>query len=254
MITKSELISIAKLKGINNLGYAEKDYLLDLALFLLCKNIKQELIFKGGTALSKIYKFERFSEDLDFSEVKTINIDFLMKRVISDLSKFGIWAEISKMKEPFNSVLITLRIKGPLYDGRPQTLASIRVDINRKSKVEIEPFRSRVMSIYTEIPSFDVLAMQEREILSEKIRAIITRNKARDLFDAFELMKKGIEIDRKLVVKKLKYNNLKFSKKQFSEAIDKKQGIWTQELKPLLNNVLDFNIVKGFVLSRTSFK
>ena len=178
MITKSELIGIARLKGINNQGYAEKDYLLDIILFLLCKNMKQELIFKGGTALSKIYKFERFSEDLDFSEVKSINIDFLMKKVISDLSKFGIGAEISKMKEPFNSVLITLRIRGPLYDGRPQTLACIRVDINRKSKIETEPFLSRIRSIYTEVPQFDVLVMQEKEILSEKIRAIITRNKA----------------------------------------------------------------------------
>jgi len=250
MITKSELISISKLKGINNIGYAEKDYLLDLILFLSCRNMKEELIFKGGTALSKIYKFERFSEDLDFSEIKTINIDLLMKKVISDLSKFGIGAEISKMKEPFNSVLITLRIKGPLYDGRPQTLASIRIDVNRKSKIELEPFRSRVTSIYTEIPQFDVLVMQEKEILSEKIRAIITRNKARDLFDAFTLMKKGIDIDRKLAAKKLEYNNLKLSKKDLSEAIVNKQGIWIQELKPLLNNVPDFNLVRDFVLSK----
>lgn len=250
MITKSELISIARLKGISNIGYAEKDYLLDLVLFLLCRNMKQELIFKGGTALYKIYKFERFSEDLDFSEIETINVDFLMKKVISDLSKFGIGAEISKMKEPFNSVLITLRIKGPLYDGRSQTLAIIRIYINRKSKIEIEPFHSKVTSIYTEIPQFDVLVMQEKEILAEKIRVIITRNKARDLFDAFVLVKKGMEIDRKLVVKKLDYNNLKFSKKGLSEAIDKKQGIWTRELKPLLDNVPEFNMVRDFVLSK----
>ena len=90
---------------------------------------------------------------------------------------------------------------------------------------------------------------QEKEILSEKIRAIITRNKARDLFDAFALMKKGVKIDNKLVAKKLVYNNLKFSKKQFSEAINNKQKIWMQELKPLLNNVPEFNLVRNFVLN-----
>lgn len=254
MITKSELISISKLKGISNIGYAEKDYLLDLVLFLLCKNMKQELVFKGGTALYKIYKFKRFSEDLDFSEVETINIDFLMKKLISDLSKFGMRTEISKMKEPFNSILITLRIKGPLYDGRPQTVASIRIDINRKSKIELEPLLSRATSIYTEIPQFDVLVMQEKEILTEKIRAIIARNKARDLFDAFELMEKGIEIEKNLVAKKLNYHNLKFSRKGFSEAIDKKQGIWTRELKPLLDNVPDFNLVRDFILSKIQRK
>ena len=249
MITKFELIGIARLKGINNIGYAEKDYLLDIVLFLLCRNMKRELIFKGGTALAKIYKFERFSEDLDFSEIETMNIDLLMKKVISDLSKFGLEAELFKMKEPFNSVLITLRIKGPLYDGRALTLASIRIDINKKSKIELEFFHAEVTSIYSEIPRFDVLVMQEKEILSEKIRAIITRNKARDLFDAFALMKKGVKIDNKLVAKKLVYNNLKFSKKQFSEAINNKQRIWIQELKPLLNNVPEFNLVRNFVLN-----
>ena len=60
MITKSELLETAKLKGISNAGYAEKDYLLELLLFSLAKNTKQELIFKGGTALYKFYKLERF--------------------------------------------------------------------------------------------------------------------------------------------------------------------------------------------------
>ena len=251
MITKSELIGIAKLKGINNIGYAEKDYLLDLVLFLLCRNTKQELIFKGGTALYKIYKFERFSEDLDFSEVKTINIDFLMKKIISDLSKFGIGAEISRIKEPFNSVLITLRAKGPLYDGRPQTLASVRIDINRKSKIEVEPFHSRRASIYEEIPKFDVLVMQEREILAEKIRAIMTRNKARDLFDAYLLMKKDINLDLKLINKKLEYYKIKFNEKRFFESVEDKKGIWIPELSPLITDVLpDFKEVEKYVLEK----
>ncbi|MBU0930307.1 MAG: nucleotidyl transferase AbiEii/AbiGii toxin family protein [Nanoarchaeota archaeon] len=251
MITKSELISIARLKGISNIGYAEKDYLLDLALFLLCKNMKQELIFKGGTALYKIYKFERFSEDLDFSEIKTISIDLLMKKIISDLSKFGIEAEISRMKEPFNSVLITLKAKGPLYDGRPQTLASIRIDINRKSKIELETFRSRIASIYTEIPQFDILVMQEKEILAEKIRAIMTRNKARDLYDAYFLMRKNVDLDLKLVNKKLEYYKIKFDKKRFMESVGNKRGIWVPELNPLIIGELpDFKEVEKYIFKK----
>jgi len=251
MITKSELINAARLKGISNLGYAEKDYLLDLVLFLLCRNMKQELVFKGGTALYKIYKFERFSEDLDFSEIKTININLLMKKIISDLSKFGIVVEIFKMKEPFNSVLITLRAKGPLYDGKPQTLASIRIDINRKSKIELEPFRSRMASIYTEVPRFDILVMQEKEILAEKIRAIMTRNQARDLYDAYFLMKKGVDLDLELANKKLEYYKISFDKKKFMESVDNKEGIWIQELNPFIMGELpDFNDIKKLIKSR----
>ena len=47
--------------------YVEKDYWICYALKLIFESaIKDEVIFKGGTALSKCYKFiERFSEDID---------------------------------------------------------------------------------------------------------------------------------------------------------------------------------------------
>ncbi len=47
--------------------YIEKDYWVTLALFKIFKNeIGQEIVFKGGTSLSKCYQLiERFSEDID---------------------------------------------------------------------------------------------------------------------------------------------------------------------------------------------
>lgn len=249
MITKKELLDIAKLKGIDNIGYAEKDYLLELVLFLISQNIKNELIFKGGTALYKFYKFERFSEDLDFSEIKTIDIDKLIKIVITDLSKLGIEGRILKKKEPFNSVLTTIRIKGPLYNSTPQTYSNIRIDINYNSAVELNPAFLRFASLYTEIPSFTVLVMQEKEILAEKVRAVLTRNYARDLFDVYSLINKRIEIDKELIIKKLDYYNMTFKKKLLISAINKKQNIWENELKPLLKTIPEFRKVKKEVLS-----
>ena len=249
MITKSELFDTARQKGIDNKGYAEKDYLLELVLFSLSKNMKDELIFKGGTALYKFFKLDRFSEDLDFSGVKEIDIGGLMKKVMNDLSKFNVESEISKIKEPFNSVLITLRIKGQLYDGNSRTVSNIRIDINKKSKVELEPLRLKFASLYRDIPSFYVLVMQEKEILAEKIRALMTRDKARDLYDAFELIMNKIEIDKKLIEKKLRYYNLKFSKGELSKSIDEKEKLWGVELKPLLVELPDFAEVKKKILS-----
>ncbi|MFA5381620.1 MAG: nucleotidyl transferase AbiEii/AbiGii toxin family protein, partial [Candidatus Micrarchaeia archaeon] len=71
MMDTDEIIRIAKNKGLKNKEYIEKDYYLDLILYelsLLSKN----LVFKGGTALYKIYGFPRFSEDLDFSTIEKI--------------------------------------------------------------------------------------------------------------------------------------------------------------------------------------
>jgi predicted nucleotidyltransferase component of viral defense system len=252
MITTTELLEIGRLKGMRNRGYMEKDYLLELILFSLSKNTKEELVFKGGTALYKFYKLERFSEDLDFSETKTFDLNQVIKKIFSDLSKFNIDGEVSKVREPFHSVLITFRIKGPLYDGQSQTFSTIRVDINRKSIFELQPLRLRLASLYTEIPPFYVLVMQEKEILAEKIRALIMRNKARDLFDTFSLIEKGIEIDDQLIKKKMSYYEMHYTKTLLKEAIGKKEHIWDIELKPLLDTLPSFSTVAKKVLSKSS--
>src|SRR3989344_6778008 len=105
MITLDELKKIARMKGISKLGYEEKDYLLDVALFSLSKNTKNELVFKGGTCLYKFYKINRFSEDIDFSAVKDIDLDALIRKIIIDMSLFGIESAIKEKKEKYNSIL-----------------------------------------------------------------------------------------------------------------------------------------------------
>lgn len=48
--------------------YVEKDYWVTYTLFAIYNNeIGKDVVFKGGTALSKCYKLiDRFSEDIDF--------------------------------------------------------------------------------------------------------------------------------------------------------------------------------------------
>jgi len=66
LIDRRELLDKARQKGLN-LRIVEKDYVLGWLLYGFAKN--ERLIFKGGTALSKVYfpKIWRLSEDLDFS-------------------------------------------------------------------------------------------------------------------------------------------------------------------------------------------
>ncbi len=66
MISRKELQEYAQIKKLN-LGQAEKEYFQNIVLFILYEQFGKELVFKGGTALSKAYGLERFSEDLDFT-------------------------------------------------------------------------------------------------------------------------------------------------------------------------------------------
>ena len=51
------------------LQIAEKDYFLALVMLIISQsNLREKLVFKGGTALQHCYLGQyRFSEDLDFS-------------------------------------------------------------------------------------------------------------------------------------------------------------------------------------------
>ena len=58
MLEREEIIKIAREKNEQE-KIVEKDYLLELLLFIIEENSK-ELIFKGGTALYKFYSLPRF--------------------------------------------------------------------------------------------------------------------------------------------------------------------------------------------------
>ncbi len=247
MIDVEELKKIGKLKGIANIGHIEKDYLSDLILLSISRHTKEELIFKGGTCLFKFYKLDRFSEDLDFTLKKELDITRLLNRIVSDLKVFGIECEIKKMKQTHNAIMITLRIKGPFYTGDDKTIATMRIDINTKSTIELKPLVQRYISLYPDIPIFSIIIMQEKEILSEKIRAILTRTKARDIYDLWFLLKKGVEFDPNLVKKKLKYYNMQWNKNLFLKNLNIKSEIWKAELKPLVRTLPEFSEVKKLI-------
>ena len=254
MISIEELKRIAKLKGIRNRGYAEKDYLIEIALLSISRNTKDELVFKGGTCLYKFHKLDRFSEDIDFTARKEIDVDGLLKKITDDLASFGIEAHAKEKKTAFNSVMATIMAKGHLYSGDAKALASIGVDINLKSSVDLEPVLAKYSPLYSDMPPFSLLIMREEEILAEKIRAIMSRAKARDVYDLWFLLKKGIVFDAELAKKKLKYYGQEWSFEEFRKRVNLKESAWLSELKPLIDNVPDFKEARDFILREISKK
>lgn len=68
MIDKIDILKIARKKGFPA-GIIEKEYMLTIALRQIAK-LDKGFIFKGGTALSKVYlDYYRISEDLDFTYI-----------------------------------------------------------------------------------------------------------------------------------------------------------------------------------------
>ncbi len=248
MISVEELKGIRRLKGLKSLGQAEKDYLIELGLLSLSRSTKDELVFKGGTCLYKFYGLDRFSEDLDFTVRRKLDCEGAIRRMAPDMSAFGVEAEIRGLKKTRGTVSAAIKAKGPLYEGTPRSVCGIRVEMNIESVARLKPERKTLDSMYSNIPRFSILCMPEREVLAEKVRAIMTRAKARDVYDLGFLLGKGVPFKEGLVKGKLEYYGREWSLEKFEDALRLKEGLWKPELGPLLGRVPDFGKTKRIIL------
>jgi len=237
MITKEELKEYYN-HSIFNLGQAEKGYMQNIVLFCIYKIYANELIFKGGTALSKCYGLDRFSEDLDF----TSKVYFDTNKLKSKLKAFQLEFEFEEKEFQEKTTKITLRIHGPLYNGTRNSLCKLILDISYRDNLLISPEIVKIIS-QREIPSFDVYVMNKEEILTEKLRAIITRDKARDVYDIWYLLKAKTNINKKLIENKFLFFKEKFDIIIFKKRLLDKQSIWDSELSGLISNVPNFKDV-----------
>lgn len=246
MITREELKDYAKIRGLN-LGQAEKDYFQNIILFILYQTYGNELVFKGGTALNKCYGLDRFSEDLDFTCSNKIDIG----RIEEGLKRFRLDFEMKK-DEYENGIKISLLIKGPLYTGIRLSLCKFIVDLSFRENAVLKPAIKTIGRFMEEIPAFDVFVMNEEEILAEKTRAIMSRAKARDVYDLWFLLKKGVKFDEELAKKKLKYYNQEWDFEEFRKHINLKESVWITELSPLVDNPPKFREARDFILMEVS--
>jgi len=251
MLDYDELTDIGRLKRLS-LANAEKDYLQDLILLSIYSRVGDELVFKGGTCLYKIYGLNRFSEDLDFTLVKMVDAGKLSENITHDLNLFNIKGRIKETKKYGNEINVRMLFNGPLYKGGKETQCFIPLNISLREKTILDAKKETIKPMYREIPNFDVFIMHEKEILAEKIRAILTRNKPRDVYDLWFLLRhKGLSIDSGTVNKKLKPHNLVFDQEDLIHKIKRKKQLWNPDLKNLIIGELPvFDEVAGEISVR----
>lgn len=225
MLTEKQIEEISRSLTDGNRGHAEKLYLQDIILSTVSREAVDELIFKGGTALSKFYQLDRFSEDLDFTQNGEIDLKGLLKKIERDLESFGAEVQQLDIEESERSFKARLGIKGPLYNGDRRSLCFIRVEVNKKSTVEsfsVERYAPR----FQDLTAFELPVLTEEEILSEKIRAIRTRDKPRDLYDIYHLIQKGVKISEEMVDSKLEYYDIGHDIDETMEKARKLERNW----------------------------
>ena len=214
MISLKELNEV-KEKRKTSLYYEEKEYIQYIFLNAISK-FSDNFVFKGGTCLRICYGLERASEDLDFTtNLNVSRIKEVVKKCLKDFDLLNIEYETYSEKEFEGNIRIEVRFKGPLFREKRSSTNTLKIDFNkRKSKKKVVKV---VQKLFSDIPLFTLVVLDEEEILAEKIRTLINRSESKDMYDVWILLNKKVKIDRKLLFEKLKEEKSKFSDLRFPE-------------------------------------
>lgn len=251
MLTRNQLARIAQRNHLG-LGVQERDYIQHLFLSLLYIKT-QDLVFKGGTALRVAYNFARYSEDLDFnSQLSADEIKKILTKTIKDLGDFGIRAEfrnINIFKENGErGISGDISYQGPLFTGKVGSKGKVRIDVSLRGE-EGETKRIVIAPKYDDISQFILTVFSLDEIFAEKVRALIIRGKPRDLYDVWVLLGSGIQIDYRLINKKLRLYQKTFNFSEFRRKIEDSEKEWNTDLRGLLPQILPFEAIKNMVIA-----
>ena len=202
MITNQELRQLARERKIP-LDLVEKDYALGWILVGVSQSsLSKDIIFKGGTSLSKVH-FPlnwRLSEDLDFTLMENGDLDSVSERLMTELPPI-----VEGISEGLN-----LEFKHPPYNDEnflrsrlqytgPISKNTVKIEVTTESFIgDIDIIEVEQTYDY---PEFSVNCYTLGNVFAEKMRTIIERGKIRDYYDVWRLLKEA-KVD-KLRVKDL---------------------------------------------------
>ena len=251
MLTRKQIEKIA-LKNRVTLFTQERDYIQAAYLSLLYSKT-MSFVFKGGTCLRMAYGSPRYSEDLDFnSNIGEDEAYSALETAAKELEYFGIRAEVRNKRISRSGFGFTLSYKGPLYESRDITKGLVRIDVSLRGE-SVSEDRITVRTEYDDVKMFIISAARLDHIFAEKVRALLVRGMARDLYDLWFLMERGIKPDLELINTKLSLYDKTYSWEEMDKRIAELEKSWTKNLKPLLGTVVPYDAAAKRVIDRLFF-
>lgn len=203
-----------------NKSMIEQDLIISRALVCLYSDpkISSTLVFRGGTALNKLFLQPpaRYSEDIDFVQKRAEPIGETLSAIRNAL---GPW--LGEPKRKITERGAKLIYKYTSIDGAP---AKLKIEINTTEHFQVLD----ILQIpYTVTSAWfsggcNIETYQLEELMATKLRALYQRRKGRDLFDLWwvstktqidhskmiDIFKKYCQNDNRIIFRDLFYENL----------------------------------------------
>lgn len=186
MISSDALSQAARRNQTTELNIA-REYCQHLFLGAFYRESGSErVMFKGGTALRIVYGSPRFSEDLDFSAVRTSvrEIEDCVASAAGELERNAIPVSLSESKRTSGGYLAILTT--PVHD----LPVRIQVEVSLRRRNDLKG--QGVLVTPELLPAYTLTQLPERLLVQEKLEALMTRRKPRDYFDLYFMLRKGL--------------------------------------------------------------
>lgn len=224
----------------------EKDYVLSIVLKELSESpLRDNLVFKGGTAIKKVYfKEARFSEDLDFT-VLNLEKRAIVKQMRNIFENRGILnVSFKDIKEEKTTAGLRVSLRFVSLLQQPQR---IRFDFSFRENIVLKPLERELIDDYS-LGKTVLRVLSLEELLAEKIHALFWRTAPRDLYDIWFLLNKGIKTNPEITKKKFAYYNERFELDKLYRKLSALQTKWKQRLRQFIKEVPEFDIVSKNIL------
>jgi predicted nucleotidyltransferase component of viral defense system len=184
MIPSLNIVAWSKTTPWTEQRQVEQDLIISRALIALFSDdfLKSELRFRGGTALNKLHfpKPLRYSEDIDLVRTTAGPIGPVLTRVREVLNPW-----LGEPQFVQSDIAPKLKYSVEAEDKTSPAPIRLKIEINTRERTAYDTPQALPFSV--ENPWFtgtaDIPTFSNEELLSTKVRALLQRNKGRDLID-----------------------------------------------------------------------
>ena len=202
----------------------EQDLIISRALVDLYNDphIKDALVFRGGTALNKLFinPPARYSEDIDFVQKNADPIGQIIDAIRALLKP---WLGDPKWKITQRSAKLIYK-----YESINKSASKLKIEINTTEHFQVLPLKKVPFSMDSDWfkGTADIITYEMDELMATKLRALYQRRKGRDLFDIWyvatnELINLNRVFD--IFAKYCAYNDVQISREEFIKNLEQKK-------------------------------
>ncbi len=224
----------------------ELDLLLSRVLIEMFSDdlLANQLVFRGGTALHKLFVNPpgRFSEDIDLVQIEAGPIGRIMTAIRNQLDG---WLGTPRTKQGHGRVTLLYRFYS---EFEPAGLRRLKLEINTREHFSVFGIQQKPYGIRSRwfTGNAPVTVYHLDELLGTKLRALYQRKKGRDLFDlSLALNRADADPDRivSCFLEYMKHGGTSVSRAEFEANLHLKlkDRAFICDIEPLLAHGIDWN-------------